>query len=680
MNKEKVILRKSVFDQLNSYVETNHDYSVLNINGIGGIGKSQIINDFVEELKEKNIYYALIDGKQDGIKSLVVNKKTICNLVEFSKYISNYSNNNKQFYKEYRAIIERFEMISLKYSKYISNQNFDISPYEGIIESSIGGSIGTLVAGIPGAILGAALGGVSGKTLKYFGREVNKLLKIGFNEDDAKFCVSIEKEISRTLIIGINRVIESTGKYVLFIDSYDDIQSIENWLFSDFLSNMNNEQFRLVIASRCNINVCELMKVKVIELQPFTFNQCEIYLDGLDLSKNDIEKIYSISKGIPWILSLIKSGDYLNTDFYNEKIENFQFVHAKQTVDYILSNIESIKLKKLIEFTSITPSFNLDLISYCLTDIESDDEEVTDLFSLNFVKQLPDGKHYISDTIRQLMVNYLLVEKPLLITSWNNKIEKYYRELMKISPHDITAKYLWDYLSSYYFDDSHARELFLPENIYLNQIYVLSPRFEELEQVYKIDQVAMGFDPEFEYSLDDLQNFYDVDSNNFSVSINTKTNRVTGYSLLLKPDREWCKSFENCSQFEIHPANLLSHSDNNNVYNDYLIDTLVVENLSDKTSTYMLMRDILRKLTNPRKIYTLAITKHGVDIARKLEMNYLQTITSANNNPLECYYLCLYNTVINSPIHIALQKKCKKISNINPCLDCMIEQCENKNS
>lgn len=674
-------------DEIKAFIEMienglSQTSPILNIVGVGGIGKSTLLRQYIKICKDQKISYALIDGRDKRIKLGIVSGRVICNLPEilgiWREQLSQVS--AREVFKEFDNDINRFEKILQKYWRVEKDDLsglLGLSNMTGDLASSL---IGVTVAGVPGAILGAALGSISGSLVNAIGRTAPRLLSMGLDKTEVDFCLHIERNLANSFVLGVNRIIETSGHVVIFLDTFEMIQSFQDWLLNFFLEAEISANLRLVVAGRVPLDSSRwydwLHLVKTVDLEPLKQKDVTIFLNKFGVRDEFLEKkAYHITNGVPWALRLLADNPSIIDGEWEASVEkSLRYEIARQMVDRFLDQIDDDSERLLIEACAVPLTFEADLISTILGDQFPGRDVWRKIVHMSLFETLPSGRIHMTDPIREFVIDRLQVELPRTLELWNERACEYYKQALSTSRNNLT-EYVWEYLYHFFFEDAEARSIFLPRREFLDLMDISIPSLDDARGIVEVDSLTMGMDPQILYSLEDIERFLTLDSSMFRIAMDRESGRIAGYALVIAPSQDWCRKFEAKDYHSVHPSEMLK-LDEIGAFGDYLIDTIAVIGPNDRTTAALLMRSILPVLTvRPRKFFAQVISDYGLAIAHKLQMIHLYTRFTDDGYPIECFYFCLYAGQRNAPLYEALEKFRPDVPMQIACQGCKIKEC-----
>jgi len=662
----------------------SHTAPILNIYGIGGIGKSTLLQKYFWLCKKNDIVYASVDGRDERIKIGIVNGQVLCNLPELLQIWRNQLDTDRKSknFNVFDNYIERFNKTIKKYWAGDRANIPGLDLMENFSGNATGGLIGASIGGFPGVILGAAIGSAAQKLANAIGRTSHILKSAGLTNDEIEFCLNIEKNLAKSFVKGVNKLCVQHGRLVLFIDTFEMIESFQRWLVNIFFNTDININVRFVIAGRELLNKAIWNEWKYLihefELEPFSKEIVSQFLakHGID-NNNTLKKVQQVSNGVPWAMALLTENlTIMDGDWQAVLEKGLPYEISKQMVERFLDQIQDEKERLFIEICAIPLSFDVDLIETIMAEQFPGMTAWRKIMQYSFFGTLPSGRNFMLNPLREFIVDLLKVERPLRLEQWNSRACKYYQKAISFSEKRLEG-FIWEYLYHSFFMDIEACAFFLPKRDYIDRIAIEVPKLDDVKRILEVDGLTMGTDPEILYDEDRIRLYLERDVSMFRVAVDRESGRVAGYSLTIAPHEDWCKKFEAKEKPRIHLHEFLKLREIGE-FGDYMIDTIAVLDLRDRITSAMLIRAIIPILAvRPRKFYIQAVTEFGVEISNKLGMNYLTTRYTKQGSPMQCFYLCLYDNTQNGPLYSVLEKYRPNKSLERACKGCRISECKN---
>lgn len=187
----------------------------------------------------------------------------------------------------------------------------------------------------------------------------------------------LTEKFTETLIQWSNR-----RSILLLLDTYEEASTeVDTWLGQILLSrtNLRSHRIRLVVAGRESLVrgrnwerfQGELDLTKLVyeqELKPFDKDQTKLYLRQINITAQEqIEKIYQNTKGLPYRLNWLRQGQ--QTGQASSFLESLNVIDLRLrdlSVKQELSKEQKQQVKRVIQVASCCLSFNFSLIKYLL--------------------------------------------------------------------------------------------------------------------------------------------------------------------------------------------------------------------------------------------------------------------------------------------------------------------------
>jgi len=375
------------------------EYHVLGIYGVGGIGKSTLLDEFEQMCYDRAIPVARVDGTIP--QTIVKITRTIRKQLPGRKWLSPFHqfDHDLRRYLEIQGKIERSE---------VAQQVLEVL---------------------------SSLGGVVDPTGLYdkLGKETVKTglsaLFSFLHRPDIDFYIQADALLAQRLIEGLAQA--EPQKLVIMFDACERLPvKVQDWIVQSFAPNLS-EQTILVIASRPRLGGpwadWETTGIlRQIELMNF-----DKPLTGEMLAKRGIteeslvEEIFTFTRGHPLCIALTAEMG----------IEpNKRFLVMKSLVERVLSQIPDPQLIGLLRLCAVPRYFNQDIVD-CLGDKSADlDKDVTRLEGYSFVKSVERG-YVMHEVVRDYLVARLAQSSPSCYQELNKCTLDYFRQaLIKAHP------------------------------------------------------------------------------------------------------------------------------------------------------------------------------------------------------------------------------------------------------
>lgn len=370
------------------------EYHVLAVYGVGGIGKSTLLDEFEQMCYDRAIPVARIDG---AIPQTVVKvTRTIRKQLSGRKWLSPF----RQFDRDLRRYLE----IQSKIEKSeVAQQVLEVL---------------------------SSLGGIADPTGLYdkLGKETVKTglsaLFSFLNRPDVDFYIQADALLAQRLIEGLTQA--GSQKLVIMFDAYERLPvKVQDWMVQSFAPNLS-EQTVLVIASRPRLGGpwadWEATGIlRQIELMNFDKPLTREMLAKRGITEESlVEEIFTFTRGHPLCIALTAEMG----------IEpNKRFLVMKSLVERVLSQIPDPQLIGLLQLCAVPRYFNQDIVD-CLGDKSADlDKDVTRLEGYSFVKSVERG-YVMHEAVRDYLVAQLARRSPALYRELNERALGYFRQAL----------------------------------------------------------------------------------------------------------------------------------------------------------------------------------------------------------------------------------------------------------
>jgi hypothetical protein len=394
--------RKNTLTLLSEFI--NKEHPIINIYGIGGIGKSYLSLAFHETLLKKDIISIYINA--GALSSLTIDK--LLGLIS-----SKLDDNNIKLddFSKHHEIYTQLQIIEEKFGGINKLFNFT----------------GDLSDSIPVLKYVNAITTISDEVRRFIKYRVEKRYR--YDE--------YLRGATSTLIDSFTNDINTIKKDIIIIlDSYERFEFLDNEIRTTFSKLPKNIKFLLVGRNQLKridfqwntINLNEL------HLDEFTKEESKEYLLSKGLKNEGIfNKIYTYTGGYPLALALtvdlsIFSGwDNINLSTLRD------LDHLSQGIlERIIEGIESQDIKNIIEIGPIASWLNPEIISLLINVDENIASQVYDeLSSFSFIEYHQNGFRF-HDRIREILIPRLKYRKKTKFMNSIKALKKYYAQFTNI--------------------------------------------------------------------------------------------------------------------------------------------------------------------------------------------------------------------------------------------------------
>jgi tetratricopeptide (TPR) repeat protein len=387
--------REGILQELDTLASSDVPvFNIINIFGIGGIGKSQLLKALND--------HATQTGRVPMLSSLETAPTALSIVAEWRDCIP--SRYDKAFSNYDRRAEKNFETTGKieKAARAIADGATHALDQAGPIASFVTGAIGQ--------------------------DRVKAWIARNIGADELAAYQVAEQELTDEFL---DAMIQSGVRPLFMLDTYE-LASIEidEWLREDVLgSYFFSETWLAIVAGQDSLlelsprwrrDWQELLWHR--ELEPLSHDAAEEFLRHGGVEDPDLEHLVDLTNGLPWALQVAvetynpyggRGRDRTSTD--------------RAVVSRILSQAQtSPRLLHLIEASCVLEWFDLDLLRE-LSGI-ADPEIERQLFRYSFVRTLPDGKLALHDVVRRALASLVKAQQP---DRWQNYTENATRILSR---------------------------------------------------------------------------------------------------------------------------------------------------------------------------------------------------------------------------------------------------------
>ena len=415
--KKSFIGREAELALFKSLLEQDEpEYLILLVHGIGGVGKTWLLNQWHSFATEKGFLVAKVNDEQTSVEQML--KKFRDDL--FSKGFQ---------FSEFDKSYQRFRQLKVEAEKALSQWE---DKQEASLAQTAGRATGRSVAVI------AKLFTPSKEALELIGgsERVENLFAEGFgylrkkikSKEDLEFLENPLLNLTRSFVIDLNRICK-TKRVVLFWDTYEYLAPFsDEWLCRTFLSEELSGQIMFVFGGRDTFSSYWLdfqPLARQIPLEVFTDEEAITYLSSRGVTDSQmIEEALNLSGRLPVYLAMltIQSNSYVQSSY----IPNATVV--ERFLQWIPKS-ESNKRRAVI-CCAFPRFFNKDILQGLVFSDSSSIDSMQELF--DWLRKQPFISHQ-----QQKWVYHKLVRKQILQYKWqeseiesreiHEKSLKYYR-------------------------------------------------------------------------------------------------------------------------------------------------------------------------------------------------------------------------------------------------------------
>jgi len=356
----------SLFNSLLTHNST--EFNVLNIYGVGGIGKSTLINEFVKLIREQDVSFALIEGST---------KQTIA---KFSRTIRKQLSGNEWWspFRGFDKDLNRYLEIQSKIEK-------SKLPQQAL----------KFISNIGGIIDPTGLYNKLGK--ETFEMGVSFLSSL-FKKKDVDFFIQAEQILAERLVQALAKT--SSNKLIIILDSYDKFPiDVKDWIERSFAPNLS-EHTILVLACRHRLsgvwtNWESTGILRQIEL--LSFNKAstrKLLAKAGIIEENLVDETFEFTQGHPLCISL--------TIEMGVKFDK-KFLIIDTLIERVLGQITDMNLNDFLYMCAIPRYFNQDIAYYLCNKSGKEILDINILKDFTFIRSVEHG-FVMHDVVRDFLV------------------------------------------------------------------------------------------------------------------------------------------------------------------------------------------------------------------------------------------------------------------------------------
>ncbi len=376
---------------------------VLVIHGVGGVGKSWLLDMFALHCKKLHIPVGLTSG--DRSKSAPAILSDWANDLETYGITLPHFSKNLRHYHAIQAKVEDKAKGASKIGDFTAK-------FGGKFAETAAGNFASMALGLvfPGInIIVSVLGGAGAEIL------VSWLLDQGFTNSDIRLLRDPTKNLTNDFLNDIKQV-ASGYRLVLMLDTFEQLTTLDDWMCE--VARQLNQNVILVIAGRIKLNWSRewpswLEKVRMEELEPMTDSVmrtvvCRYYatMRGGEPDPVQVEAIVRFGRGLPIVVATAVRLWVL----YD--IEDFEAVKAEVVADLLDRLKQGVpkEMMPLLEAAAIVRRFDKSILR-AVAGQSNLGEYYDELRRFPFVR--PRGEALaLHDVVREIMDEYLRIHDP----------------------------------------------------------------------------------------------------------------------------------------------------------------------------------------------------------------------------------------------------------------------------
>jgi len=386
------------------------DYLILLISGVGGVGKTSLLDQMEMQARKKGHATARVNEDQTSVEEI---------LVKFREALTRQGFGFERFEKSY----QKFRRLKLEVEKVLSQ--WEEKRKENMVRTA-----GRMTG--KSAVVMAKLFSPSRIALELLREEeIERTLEDAFGylakgfkaQEDLKFLENPFLHLTRSFIEDLNEACEAK-RGILFFDAYESLsQFSDEWLCTTFLKQPLSDRVMLISAGREVfsprwLEYEPLLKQRVLEV--LTEEEARVYLCSREITEPEvIEEILNITGRLPVYLTMLT----IPTDNPLQELRN----PSKSIVERFLQRIsqgESAKRRAVLD-CAFPRFFNKDLVKHLIGN-DTGDEHFDWLISLPFISRRERGWVY-HEVVRGEILRYRWQESKERYQELHGRVLEYYR-------------------------------------------------------------------------------------------------------------------------------------------------------------------------------------------------------------------------------------------------------------
>jgi tetratricopeptide (TPR) repeat protein len=335
--------------------EDHCPYRILGINGVGGVGKSSLLERFGSLCRERDVPLVAVD--------CAIHKSSYDFMLQFRRQI-NSELLSHQFIKEFDRIVDKISQLS---SNLLGGKETQ-SPEAANV--AIRSSVSALKSFIP--FVAPVLDGIEAE--KKLQGYLDNYIANNLSRADRELILNAEKTLTDMIIDAINRFLKKKLRFVAIIDTFEQAGGLGMWLREKLIPGLPDGSV-VVIAGRESLTSewqPFLPLLRQITLVNFSNSDAESYLRTRGIvSEKTVEDIFHFTQGHPLSIAIsadIKANTTVSADEGLKPSE--KFVVIRSLLDRIFSQIIQPELRQLLEACAIVRRFNEDVLAALEPDLE----------------------------------------------------------------------------------------------------------------------------------------------------------------------------------------------------------------------------------------------------------------------------------------------------------------------
>jgi tetratricopeptide (TPR) repeat protein len=401
---------------------------VLHSWGIGGVGKTTLLARIIEQHPEVAVAKVSF-GETSDIETQIELMKHLHDQLYPHKSNDGWENDEDEFIRCYN----KREITISKLS-----QDRDAKEFSKILQGGIqvAASINKPVADVGGSVIKAA--SASTGLIDRFNNFLNRMIVTRGNVELQKLISEPISILTKAFASSLRAKAAQKGVLVIF-DTYEKVaKDTDYWLYNWLLANneLHNLPVRLVVTGRNDILRQEEWRklqqnrgfIYSQGVEKFDENQTKAYLSKIGINKpDDLERFYSITKGLPYYLNLIRE------KLYDGKNIDLNLTRLAQNIeDLFFQEVDPEKKRRMSRVSRVAAccqSFDRGLIERLITQLDLP-TIIDDSDCYNWLKQqhfFDEGQNRLDDVARDVFRRLLFEEEQEKFTQVHSLLADYFR-------------------------------------------------------------------------------------------------------------------------------------------------------------------------------------------------------------------------------------------------------------
>ena len=507
--------RKTITEDINNIINADAiTKPIINLYGVGGIGKTSILTYTKNSWQEQGVPSATIDFKEGNfdVFEIIQNLRNELqhNSINSDSAFVNYEkikvNTNKVVTKLFKQLNKSKDNGLLKQyllpittaatEKVGETTGESVGQMIGnkLAENSIAPTLvgmGGVIGGIGGAIVGAGVGVLISKFIEHTKQEgIIELNKIGLSREEVDVLINYKKNLVNTFIEGINNLADNSSHLILGFDTFEKVSTeIEQWLKSNFISKLNNHKIIIFFCGKERLTNNILWSdyasiINYFEIIKFSTDESKEYLTKRQITDvNMVNQFISIANGLPF-----KLATYVDMYELNKNIDIIAINESaidEIVIGRFMNHISDIQLKNAILFCSVTNYFNFNILSGFFSDLGN--TKVKELFEqvckFSFTRHLENQQFVIHDEVSSLLIKNIKNYSIDNYIKYNEYLSNYFSNI-KLDEYDFLGKAKAKWESLFYSLNSNEEEALNIIDAILNDATIISLDVTK-EYIYK---------------------------------------------------------------------------------------------------------------------------------------------------------------------------------------------------